>query len=150
MEVAKANRRKRSGPLTRPGHLPASLTYPPTTLEVRGRESRTPRGKKNSDKFENAGHATSPAHAHRTAPMDGRDFETLSLRLPPRGCPDNELNIGLRALWLSYAHENELGRTGRDERITVAIGALVRAQKRRRNRPAKKLTLTSQHGVSLP
>lgn len=128
MEVAKANRRKKSRPLTRPGHLPASLTYPPTTLEARGRESRTPRGKKNSDKFENAEHAPSPAHAHRTARMDGRDFDTLSLRLPPRGYPDDKLNIGFRALLLSYAHENELGRTGPDGRITVAVVAPIRAK----------------------
>ena len=123
MEVAEANRRKKPRPPTRPGHLPASLTYPPTTLEVRGRESRTPSGKKNSDKFKNAEHAHSPAHAHRTAPMDGRDFNTLSLRLPPRGYPDDKSNIGFRALSLSYAHENKLGRTGSDGRTTVAIVA---------------------------
>ena len=87
VEVAEANRREKPRPLTRPGHLPASLTYPPTTLEVRGRESRTPRGKKNSDKFKKAEPTPSPAHAHEMAPMDGRDFNAEVAPAPATRLP---------------------------------------------------------------
>ena len=52
------------------------------------------------------------------------------LRLPPRGYPDNKLNLGLRAIKLSYAHENRLGRTAAEGRIMVAIMAPLRAKTR--------------------
>ena len=52
------------------------------------------------------------------------------LRLPPRGYPDNKLSLGLRAIKLSYAHENGLGRTAAEGRFTVAITAPLRAKPR--------------------
>ena len=51
-----------------------SLVYPPNTLEVWGRRSRTLRGKINSDKMKLPRICDSPAHAPRNLPMDDQGY----------------------------------------------------------------------------
>ena len=54
---------------------PPSYVYPPNTLEVWGRRSRTLRGKINSDKFKLPRKCDSSAHAPRSLLMDDQGYQ---------------------------------------------------------------------------
>ena len=52
-----------------------SLVYPPNTLEIWGRRSRTLRGKINSNKIKLPRICDNPAHAPRSLPMDNQGYQ---------------------------------------------------------------------------